>query len=251
MSLLRICSRQVRSIPNTLRPMVPFVRFNSASTSKISLTAQVYPIEKEAIGEKEVDEWLSAIKDLKRGKIAVESETEVYLNQLANPEPFLSEKFEPSEEQLAQLDAFADKKIPLKSDPLVDNLTNLIMRHGKKSQARKVVSRALYIIYLKTRSDPVEILRETLDKLGPLVITKTVLTGYAKNMVVPFPLNERQRNRYAINWILDGSKNKKSPNMSVRLAEEIISAYEGKSSGYDKKAQMHKLAMQQRAYIQL
>ena len=30
------------------------------------------------------------------------------------------------------------QKIPLRSDPTVDNLTNLIMRHGKKAKAQKL-----------------------------------------------------------------------------------------------------------------
>ncbi|ABN65229.1 predicted protein [Scheffersomyces stipitis CBS 6054] len=206
---------------------------------------------KDSITESDVDEWLSAVKNLKNGKSMAETEQEVYLSQLAHPEPFLEDKFEPTEEQLAEVAAYAGKGVPLKSDPTVDNLINLIMRHGKKATAQRTVSRALYIIQLKTRKDPVETLKETLDKLGPLVTTRVVQTGTAKNKVVPVPLNQRQRNRFAITWILDGCKKKKSPDLAVRLAEEIIAAYEGKSSGYDRKAQMHKLAMQQRAYITL
>ena len=76
-------------------------------------------------------------------------------------------------------------------------------------------------------------------------------TGVAKKRVVPIPLNEKQRNRFAIKWILEASNSRKSNDFSVRLAEEIINAYQGKSSGYDKKAQMHKQATQQRAYINL
>ena len=143
------------------------------------------------------------------------------------------------------------KKSHYDLDPTVDNLTNLIMRHGKKAKAQKVVSRALYIVQLKLRKDPIEVLRETLDKLGPLVNTKTMSTGVAKKRVVPIPLNEKQRNRFAIKWILEASNSRKSNDFSVRLAEEIINAYQGKSSGYDKKAQMHKQATQQRAYINL
>ncbi|ODV80553.1 ribosomal protein S7 [Suhomyces tanzawaensis NRRL Y-17324] len=252
MSLIRACTRRVfapcpRIWLSALRPAV-FSRFNSNNPS---LTAQVFPVNKDSITENDLDEWLTAVKALKNGKTNVETESEVYLSTLATPEPFLEQKFEPSEQQLAEVEEFANKGIPLKSDPIVDSLTNMIMRHGKKSKAQKIISKAFYIIYLKTRKDPVQILYETLDKLGPLVTTRTQLTGTAKNKLVPVPLTKKQRNRYAITWILDSSSKKKSPDFSVRLAEEIIAAYEGKSAGYDKKAQMHKTAMSSRANIQL
>ncbi|KAK6456010.1 ribosomal protein S7 domain-containing protein [Scheffersomyces xylosifermentans] len=267
MSLVRNCTRAFRIVNasagtkvRTFSPLCSssFVRFNSSSVpadakkeEKVSLTAQIYPANKDSITESDVDEWLSAVQSLKNGKSLAETAPEVYLSQLANPEPFLEEKFEPTEEQMAEVEAYANKRIPLKSDPTVENLVNLVMRHGKKATAQRIVSRALYIIQLKTRKDPVETLKETLDKLGPLITTRVVQTGTAKNKVVPSPLNQRQRNRFAITWILEGCKKKKSPDFSVRLAEEIIAAYEGKSSGYDRKAQMHKLAIQQRAYITL
>ncbi|KAK6203582.1 ribosomal protein S7 domain-containing protein [Scheffersomyces amazonensis] len=263
MSMLRNLSVQlVRSAPRVMavRPVLAapsFIRFKSDSTipitteKDISLTAQIYPIDKETITEEDVDEWLGSLKTLKSGKSVPESPTEAYLSHLSNPAPFLKEKFEPTEEQLAEVEAYSNTSIPILTDPTVENLINLIMRHGKKAKAQKIVSRALYIIHLKIRKDPVEILKETLDKLGPLVTTKSFKTGTAKSRIVPIPLNRRQRNRLAITWILEGSSKKKSNDLAVRLAEEIISAYEGKSSGYDKKANMHKTAMQQRAYIQL
>lgn len=254
MSLFRVAARlRVPRITPVVSRLayLPTQRFNSTAPKDISLTAQVYPLDKDTITEADVDEWLSAVQTLKEGKKAPETEAEVYLSQLANPEPFLEEKFEPTEDQLAQVENYANKAVPLPSDPVIDNFANLIMRDGKKTRARKQLSRALYIVYLKTRQDPVKLLYETLDKLGPLFHTKVQKTGTAKSRTVPFPLDKRQRNRYAILWILEGSKKKKSLDFSVRLAEEIISAWEGKSSGYDKKTQLHKSAIAHRAYIQL
>lgn len=263
MAFIRACVRQLQApVAGALRSRTPrlmsspIIRYNSSSTktsekNDFSLAAQVFPLNKESITEGDVDEWLNAVQQLKGGKSHVESETEVYISQLAHPEPFLEEKFEPTEEQLAEVEAFANKRIPLPSNPTIDNFTNLIMRDGKKSKAQNILSRALYIVYLKTRKDPLVILEETLDKMAPLMATKVQKTGAAKNRTVPYPLKKRQRNRYPITWILEGATKKKSPDYSVRLAEEIISAYEGKSSGYDRKAQMHKSAMAHRAYIRL
>lgn len=227
----------------------PLLRFNSTKP-QIGLTAQVFPPDKETITESDVDEWLGAILKLK-GKKTPETATELYIHQLAEPEVFLEETFQPTEEQLAQVEKYAGKAVPLPCDPIIDNVANLIMRSGKKSRARMILSKALYVVYLKTRQDPVKILYETLDKLAPLLTTQVMMTGFAKSKVVPFPLSKRKRIRFAVLWILEGAEKKKSPDFSVRLAEEIISVYEGKSSGYDKRAQMHKTAISQRAYVQL
>lgn len=253
----RICAP--RGINYTKTFASTFIRQNSSTSSTaqasqdISLAAQVYPIDQEAITEEDVDSWLQAVHELKTGKTNAETKQEIYLQQLVNPEPFLKEEtqFVPTQEQLAEVASFESIKVPLLSDPLVDNMVNLIMRHGKKSSARKVVNRALYIVYLKTRKDPLEVLYETIDKLAPLTDTKTQKTGTAKNKTVPYPLTTRQRNKYAIVWILEGARNKKSPTLSVRLAEEILSAYDGKSAGFAKKAQMHKLAVSQRATVRI
>lgn len=233
------------------------IRFNSVATSNImklakkgSLTAQIYPIDKDQITEQDVDEWITALQRLKNGNLPNDS-TEMYLSQLTETEEHLKEQFTPDEEQLAEQERFSTTKLPLQTLPVVDNLVNLIMRDGKKSQARKIVSRALYIVYLKLRKDPVLVLQETLEQLAPLMATKSEKTGTAKNRIVPYPLKERQRLRYAILWILEGAAKKQSRDYSVRLAEEIVSAYEGKSSGYEKKAQMHKAAITQRAYVKL
>ncbi|EGV62516.1 hypothetical protein PSN45_000073 [Yamadazyma tenuis] len=227
------------------------VRFKSSPAATTpSLTAQIFPMDKDTITEKDVDEWIQSLQRLKNGHTP-DNATEIYIDELTRPEEYLKQQFEASEQQLQEQQTFETARIPLASIPVVDNVVNLIMRNGKKSQARKIVARALYLIYLKMRVDPVIVLEETLEKLGPLTNTKVVKTGHAKNIIRPYPLNERQRRRYAILWILDGAAKKKSSDYSVRLAEEIMSAHAGKSSGYEKKASMHKVSIAQRAYINI
>lgn len=251
MFLAQTAVRRLRlpSIASKASASLSFSRFNS--TSKPYSLVEILPLEKNTIEREDINEWLTAVKTLREGKKAPETEKEIYLNQLADPEPFLQEKFQPSDNQVAEVAKYTGEAVPLPADPVIDHFTNLILRDGKKARARKQLSRALYLVYLHSRQDPVKILYETLDKMGPLFHTKMQKTGTAKSKTVPFPLNRRQRNRYAILWILEGSKKRKSSDFSVRLAEELITAWEGKLAGYDRKAQMHKAAIAHRAYIQL
>lgn len=255
MSFFRAVARLARvAVPRNgiLHMPIGLLRFNSSvpqHASPASLTAQILGHQKDKITEEDLDEWLSAVRTLKQGDKQPETESEVFLDEFLKPEQFLNEKFEPTPAQLAEVERFKAAPVPLKADPTVEHFVNVIMRHGKKTRARTIVSRAFFLVGLRLGQDPVRVFYEALERLGPLFDTRTEKTGFAKNRIVPIALDKRQRNRYAMNWILEGSNNKKSPALSVRLAEEIINAYEGRSSGYDKKARMHKEAITQRAYL--
>ncbi|QPG74973.1 hypothetical protein FOA43_002312 [Brettanomyces nanus] len=159
--------------------------------------------------------------------------------------------FQPSEAQVDEVEALKGKPLPVHKDEVLDLCVNLIMKGGKKDQARKYVNRALYLIYLQTRTNPVELLKKALDTAAPLVITKTVKTGFAKNYIVPVPLTARQRNRMAFLWILDSSDSRASNDFSVRLAEEIINVYKGNSKILEKRVLSHKLAIANRSYLRI
>ena len=64
-------------------------------------------------------------------------------------------------------------------------------------------------------------------------------------MLIPVPLNVRQRRRRAINWILDSASKKKNrgsgkDTFPLRVADEIIAIVEGRSAIWDKRMQVHK-----------
>ncbi|SCU81693.1 LANO_0B03884g1_1 [Lachancea nothofagi CBS 11611] len=212
----------------------------------------------EELSDQEVDSWLETIESLR-----AEFTEQQYMPEtsLAGPgqtkinllEEALNAKktFEPSEEQVAEWEALKSVPLPLRKDETVQHVTNMIMRHGKKQRAEKTLSRALYLVYCNTRQDPVQVLKKALDDLAPLMVVKTFKTGVAKAAVIPVPLNSRQRNRTAWKWVSEGANKRSSSELSVRIAEELISVFKGNSSGFDKRDQMHKTAIAHRAYIKL
>lgn len=216
---------------------IALTRSNSTTTS-----SHTQPNEQE-----EAEAWLDAVRQL-RSRYQSEG---VPNFEAPHMDQLKKDLFEPTAEQLAKVESLQDKPIPQKIDSVVQHCTNMIMKDGKKARAQRVMAKALYLVRLELRKDPVEVLKETLDKMGPLMQLKTYKTRVAKNLTVPVPLNARQRNRRAFEWIIEGSEKRRSKDFAVRLGEEIISAYEGKSSGYEKRLQMHKAAMLHRAYIKL
>lgn len=211
-----------------------------------------------SISDAEVDSWLEAIESLRS-----EFTDQQFLPEtsLAGPgqskinimEEALNAKKTATvtEEQQAEWDALKAVPLPARKDEILQHVTNMIMRHGKKQRAEKALSRALYLVFCHTRQDPVQVLKKSLDDLAPLMVVKTFKTGVAKAAVIPVPLNARQRNRMAWKWIVEGANKRASSDFAVRLGEELISVFKGNSSGFDKRDQMHKTAIAHRAYIRL
>lgn len=157
--------------------------------------------------------------------------------------------FQPTAVQVSQVEELKDRDLPKQKDEVLELAVNIIMKDGKKEIARKHLNRALYLLFLETRNNPVEKLKEALDIVAPIVVTKTVKTGFAKNYTVPVPLTQRQRDRMALMWILKSCDSKASNDFSVRLCDEIVHVLSGKSSLMEKRVLNHKMAIANRSYL--
>ncbi|OUM54527.1 hypothetical protein BVG19_g3932 [[Candida] boidinii] len=195
------------------------------------------------------DLWLESINELQKD---LENDSLFQINEsLINESKKVLNKFDPSEEQLNKSESLKSVSLPNEKDEVLDLCVNLIMKDGLKNKAKTQLNKALYLIYLELRKNPVDILKEALDMAAPLVITKVIKTGFAKNYSVPIPLTPRQRNRMAFNWILSSCDSKASNDFSVRLSEEIIQIIGGKSKLFDKKQLAHRLAITNRSYLKI
>lgn len=190
-------------------------------------------------------------------EIIDELENEIKTNTFIAPSRKISESmdkllgFQPDAQQVKSAQALKGKALPKQTDEVLELAVNIIMKDGKKETARKHLNRALYLLFLETRENPVNKLKEALDLVAPIVVTKTVKTGFAKNFTVPVPLTQRQRNRMALLWILKSSDSKASNDFSVRLCDEILHVLSGKSSLMDKRVLSHKLAIANRSYLSI
>ncbi|KAJ8495502.1 hypothetical protein ONZ45_g12827 [Pleurotus djamor] len=132
--------------------------------------------------------------------------------------------------------------IPPESDPLLSYLTNSLMKDGKRARAARTTSRMLLHIHAFTRADPVPIFREAIRLASPAV--KSLIHRVAsKNVAKPVPLGEKERVRYAVQWILKASEKKPASTAEERLAREIIAIIQGNSDVLKTKEEVHRFAM--------
>jgi len=132
--------------------------------------------------------------------------------------------------------------IPPAEDPLLHYLTSSIMKHGRRSKAARVTSRTLLHLHSFTRNEPLPLLREAILAASPAVKCLTHRHG-AKNVHKPIALGEKQRTRFAVQWILEASDSKPGKTLEERLAREVIAVLEGNSKALAKKMELHRVAM--------
>ncbi|KAJ9092343.1 hypothetical protein QFC20_007401 [Naganishia adeliensis] len=141
--------------------------------------------------------------------------------------------------------------LPPKVDPTLELFTHLIMKHGRKAEAQKVVADVLQQLQRTTRDDPVRLIHRAIDMVSPS-IRMVSLRRAAKNIPVPSALDARQRSRQGIQWILKAAERGRAGGQprNGRLAREFMSVLEGTSAALQRKDEVHRLATVNRSNLQ-
>ncbi|KAI9189997.1 hypothetical protein H9P43_001430 [Blastocladiella emersonii ATCC 22665] len=166
----------------------------------------------------------------------------------------------PTRKALAMSQKFsADAPHLLRTDALLAQATNLIMRDGKKAKAANMLSSALEHVRVMASSPtstlpqgvaPPALFAEAVDRVAPLLETKAFKRG-TKVLQIPKALNERQRNRRAIVWILDAASKRPEKEFAKRLANELVAVLEGASEAVKRKNTLYKLALANRVNVNI
>ena len=138
--------------------------------------------------------------------------------------------------------------IPPAEDPLLQYLTATVQKHGHRAKAARITSRTLLHLHAFTRSPPLPVLREAILTASPAVRSMIHRQG-AKNVAKPVALGEKQRTRFALQWILDASEKRNGRTIEERLARELIAVIQGTSEALKKKEEVHRFAMVNRSVI--
>ncbi|KAK5116813.1 hypothetical protein LTR85_009073 [Meristemomyces frigidus] len=161
-------------------------------------------------------------------------------------------------------------------DPVVQQVTNLLMRDGKKAAAQRNMSVILSTLrtnspptYSATRPllpgappashlplHPVLYLTLAIDSVAPILRIRSQrgAAGGGVALQIPVPLGLRQRRRQAFQWILDAASKRKSrgsgnDQFATKVADELIAVVEGRSGVWEKRAAVHRLATTARSNL--
>ena len=136
---------------------------------------------------------------------------------------------------------------PKFKDLLVSKLINLIMLKGKKSTSERIVYGAFEVIKEKTGKEPLDVFKQSLDNVRPLLETKSRRVGGATYQV-PITVRPERGNTLALRWIRTYARSRKGKPMSQKLADEILDGFNKTGAAYKKREDTHKMAESNRAF---
>ena len=130
---------------------------------------------------------------------------------------------------------------------LITKVINQVMLDGKKSVAENIVYGAFDIIQEKTSADPVEYFNQAIENLKPVLETKSRRVG-GSNYQVPLEVSPARRQTLAIRWLVGYARKRNERTMQLRLANEIMDAYNSTGGAFKKKEDVHKMAESNKAF---
>ena len=137
-------------------------------------------------------------------------------------------------------------------DPKYGNLKvakfmNQIMKNGKKSVAENILYGAFKEISKKLSEEPVEVFEKALEAVGPMVEVKSRRVGGATYQV-PLEVRPSRRQALAMRWLVRSATGRNEKTFTLRLAYELMDAFEGKGEAVKKKEDTHRMAEANRAF---
>ena len=136
---------------------------------------------------------------------------------------------------------------PVYASPVVTQLVNKILLHGKKSTAESIVYGALEGCREKTGTDPVQTLRRALDNVRPTLEVRSRRVGGATYQV-PVEVKPARANTLALRWLVGYSRARREKTMTERLMNEILDASNGLGAAVKKREDTHKMAESNKAF---
>ncbi len=136
---------------------------------------------------------------------------------------------------------------PIYQNPLVTQLINKVLLHGKKSVAERTVYKALEIISERTANDPAITLKRAVDNARPLLEVKARRVGGASYQV-PVEVRPNRGTTLALRWLVNYSRQRREHSMAERLVGELMDASNGQGSSVKRREDMHKMAEANKAF---
>lgn len=141
----------------------------------------------------------------------------------------------------------------LKPDPKFDSLLaskfiNCLMWDGKKTTAQAVFYNALDEIKKRVPDvEPIEVFTTAVENVKPHIEVRSKRVGGASYQV-PMQVNRARQQSLAIRWLLIAIRDKKGRPTHLRLADELVAAYNREGAAVTKRENTHRMAEANKAF---
>lgn len=136
---------------------------------------------------------------------------------------------------------------PKYGDQQVAKFVNIIMKHGKKSVAEKILYQAFDSVNEKNGQEGIEVFKKALENVRPFVEVKSRRVGGATYQV-PVEVRAVRQSTLAMRWIVDAAKKRSEKSMIHKLAGELMDASEQKGAAIKKREETLRMAEANKAF---
>jgi small subunit ribosomal protein S7 len=129
----------------------------------------------------------------------------------------------------------------------VSKFINVLMYQGKKSTAERIFYSAMDLVESRTNQPGVNVFKQALTNLKPVVEVKSRRVGGATYQV-PVEVRPERRTALAMRWLISYSRERNEKSMAEKLAAEVVSASRGEGNAVKKKEDTHRMAEANKAF---
>ena len=143
-------------------------------------------------------------------------------------------------------------KRPVLADARYDSQTvskfiNSLMYQGKTSTAERIFYGAMDLVEARTSQPGVNVFKQALANLKPVVEVKSRRVGGATYQV-PVEVRPERRTALAMRWLISYSRDRNEKSMAEKLAAEVLAAAKGEGNAVKKKEDTHRMADANKAF---
>ena len=141
----------------------------------------------------------------------------------------------------------------LKPDPrynsvLASKFVNSLMWDGKRSTAQKILYDALDVLNKRVPDqEPLEVFTQAVENVKPQIEVRSKRVGGAAYQV-PMQVNRQRQQALAFRWILMAVRDKKGRPTHVKLADELLAAYNKEGAAMSRRENIHRMADANKAF---
>ena len=129
----------------------------------------------------------------------------------------------------------------------VSKFINVLMYQGKKSTAERIFYGAMDVVEAKSQQPGVQVFKQALTNLKPVVEVKSRRVGGATYQV-PVEVRPDRRTALAMRWLISYSRERNEKSMAEKLAAEVLAAAKGEGNAIKKKDDTHRMAEANKAF---
>ena len=141
----------------------------------------------------------------------------------------------------------------LRPDPkfgseLASKFINCLMSDGKKTTAQSVFYHALEVIKKRVpNAESIEVFHQAVENVKPHIEVRSKRVGGASYQV-PMQVSKGRQQSLAFRWILKAVREKKGRPTHVKLADELVAAYNREGAAITTRENTHRMADANKAF---